>query len=619
MKKKLVIPLLLLVILGLTWTSSMVEVHSTEPPTAGNYDRTFTFGVQHRNFQTLHTLYTSVPASLYDYYDSRKLFVDADSNYGRYVTPTAFKSIAESIQNATRNAPYSNEQFANAVLTLVRQVSYVKSSVKYPVEAMVENSGDCDVLSLLAASIMKAGGLDVVLLHYKGLNPSHMNIGVYLPNKPIYRTWWMAPTGFEYNNKTYWMAEATSRGDWKVGDRPNLLAYAKPRVIPLNDTAKSSPGQISASLDKPLLPSSISITLSSDNASLGDKERSLTISGAISPASPARSVVMYVSQTASPLKTYTTDTDQLGNYAFTWNFSSTSVYNIRTSWSDSSDYAGSDSDTLTILASNEPIAEENTSEYYMGAGPEDPVTRANSFPFQNLISQGAKELLKSNLTGTGVFLSGEFIVLNNQTAEPKNMTMTRRIIHVIRIPRTRELVTIVEEETIPIPEEPNNQLGLILRQDGENNYSASVRVLEDQYVSQITEQLDENGAPFMNASQITRINTWYKLEATMSKDATDAKLYEKNGTLLKNIAPGDDAVRSNEVGILMAYEPNAIVAFKNLRVETLDKPTPTVGEEETTPNVLNQLAPYIILLTLLVPTVATVAYFRRKKKSSKTE
>jgi hypothetical protein len=146
-----------------------------------------------------------------------------------------------------------------------------------------------------------------------------------------------------------------------------------------------------------------------------------------------------------------------------------------------------------------------------------------------------------------------------------------------------------------------------------------VRVLEDQDVSQITEQLDENGAPFMNASQITRINTWYKLEATMSKDATDAKLYEKNGTLLKNIAPGDDAVRSNEVGILMAYEPNAIVAFKNLRVETLDKPTPTVGEEETTPNVLNQLAPYIILLTLLVPTVATVAYFRRKKKSSKTE
>jgi hypothetical protein len=453
---------------------------------------------------------------------------------------------------------------------------------------------------------MKAGGLDVVLLHYKGLNPSHMNVGVYLPNKPIYRTWWMAPTGFEYNNKTYWMAEATSRGEWKVGDRPELLAYAKPRVIPLNDTAKSSPGQISASLDKPLVPSSIFVTLASDNVSLGENGRSLTISGAISPASPNENVVMYVSKAGSPINAYKTDMDQLGNYTFSWNLSSTGVYHIRTSWSGSSDYAGSDSDTLTILASYESIADESTSGYYMG-------------PLQSLISQGAREVLKSNLTGTGVFLSGEFIVLNNETAAPKNMTITRRVIHFVRIPRTREVMTIVEEQTIAVPEEPNSQLGLILRQYGENNYSASVGVLEDQDVSQITEQLDENNPPFMNASQITRINTWYKLEATMSEGATDAKLYEKNGTLIKNIAPSDAAVRSNEVGILMAYEPSAIVAFKNLRVETLDKPTPPIDETGTPPNVLNLLAPYIVLLTLLFLTVAIVAYFRRKKKNSKTE
>ena len=172
----------------------------------------------------------------------------------RFVTPGAFKSIAESIQNVTRDMPNSDEQFANAVLMLVRQVSYVRSDVKYPVEALVDNSGDCDVLSLLAASIMKAGGLDVVLLYYKGLSPSHMNVGVYLPYKPVYRTWWMAPTGFEYDNKTYWMAECTPRGEWKVGDRPELLTNAEPQIISLENCEKSSPAHVSSSLDSSLDP-----------------------------------------------------------------------------------------------------------------------------------------------------------------------------------------------------------------------------------------------------------------------------------------------------------------------------------------------------------------------------
>ena len=219
-----------------------------------------------------------------------------DSDYSKFVTPSAFKSIAESIQNVTRNMPYSDEQFANAVLMLVRQVSYVRSNVKYPVEAIVDNSGDCDVLSLLAASIMKAGGLDVVLLYYKGLSPSHMNVGVYLPYTPVYRTWWMTPTGYEYNNKTYWMAECTPLGEWKVGDRPDLLADAEPQIISLENCEKSSPAHVSSSLDRPLIPSSISITLSSENSSVAEEERTLTISGSISPAYSGKSVVMYVSQ-----------------------------------------------------------------------------------------------------------------------------------------------------------------------------------------------------------------------------------------------------------------------------------------------------------------------------------
>ena len=90
-------------------------------------------------------------------------------------------------------------------------------------------------LSILAASIMQAGGLDVVLIHYTGINPSHINIGVYLPYTPIYHNILMFSDKFEYDNKTYWTAEATPESDWKVGDQSDLLAGANAEIIPLNN------------------------------------------------------------------------------------------------------------------------------------------------------------------------------------------------------------------------------------------------------------------------------------------------------------------------------------------------------------------------------------------------
>src|SRR5208337_739011 len=149
-----------------------------------------------------------------------------------------------------------NEQFADAVLTLVHQIPYAISDPKYPVETLVNNSGDCVSLSILAASIMQAGGLDVVLIHYTGITPGHMNVGVYLPYMPFYHTAGEAPTDFVYNNKTYWTAECTPAENWKLGDQWNALAKANATIIPLVNAEQSSPAQITSSLNTPLLPSS---------------------------------------------------------------------------------------------------------------------------------------------------------------------------------------------------------------------------------------------------------------------------------------------------------------------------------------------------------------------------
>jgi hypothetical protein len=518
--------------------------------------------------------------------------------------------------------PYSDEQFANAVLMLVRQVEYVESNVKYPIEAIVENAGDCDVLSLIAASIMKAGGLDVVLLHYKGLSPSHVNIGVHLPYTPVYRAWWMAPTGYEYNNRTYWMAECTSQMEWKVGDSPEMLANAKPQIIPLENYEKSSPARVSSSLDTPLIPSAISITLSPQNSSVREKEQSITISGSISPAYAAKSIVIYVNkENGSSYDAFKTVTDHLGKYSLTWNFTSMGTYYIKASLSGFSNYASSDSEILTVfVGSYKPLIEDNVPEHYGGDETDYVFARTNADLINKIFSnQGGKEFLGHNLTGTGILLSGEFIVLrSDQTTTPKERTITMSRIVTVPIWRRRHGTRRIEQ-TITVTESEqttNNQFGFILRHNGGYNYSASVRVLDEHDVFQITKQ-DENNRGVINASTSTKENTWYKIEARIFEDGITASLYDENVTLLKNAAARDNFTSINESGILITYDANTVIAFKSLKAEILGQSTQTAAGDNIPVNRLEVLAPYAGLAILLATGVATIAYV--KKRSNREE
>jgi len=64
----------------------------------------------------------------------------------------------------------------------------------------------------------------------------------------------------------------------------------------------------------------------------------------------------------------------------------------------------------------------------------------------------------------------------------------------------------------------------------------------------------------------------------MSKDETTAELYDKNGTLMSGIATKNDAMSISELGFLMAYNPDTVIAFKNLKVETLNQLTQPVSD-----------------------------------------
>jgi len=610
---------------GILLISILLLVFITPNSFAGNYDRTYSSQVQFGLVS--HELYVSVPSSLYDYYRGKTPRLVDDSEYATLVTPDAFQSIAENIRNLTRDKPRSDEEFANAVLMLVHQIPYADCDVNYPVETLVENSGKCDTLSLLAASIMKAGGLDVVLLYHKEVH--HINVGVYLPYTPHGTWWWLPPTGYEFDGKKYWIAECTPATEWKVGDVPPLLVDTKPWIISLENSEKSSPARVSSKLGSSLNSSSISINLSSDPLDISDLERTLTISGSISPAYPNESVAVYFSQDGISYNTCRTETDNWGNYSFSWNLTSTGTYYIRTSWSGNSDYAGADSEILTVF-----IGFPESLVQFEGPGYNYIYGRAGAAAYELRIRQGIEEFLSIDLSGTGVLLTGEFIILRGEQTISSVQTQTITIPsseQTIRLGRNRQIITIVRpEQTITRPinipkgmqplrlpddidQTTNNQFGFILKNNGGNNYSISIRGMDCNDISQI-KQLEGNGTVFMNASTCIRENTWYKVVARMSEDEIIAELHDINGTLLELVATRDDAIDISEFALLVANNTDSAVAFKNLKVETLNQTTQLPEGNENAVDERDLLAPYVTFTILLATIFAAVVYVKKRKK-----
>ena len=301
---------------------------------AANYD--YTYGLlDNAGGSTDYELAVSVTSSLYDYYRSKDHNLHL-YDFAKFVTPSPLEPIADSLWSIYRD----EEDFANGVLMIVHQIPYEESGPqKYPVETIVENEGDCDLFSFVAASIMMAGGLDVVLLFYE--TQSHMCVGVNLSHEPedarstVYY--------YNYNRKPYYVAECTGddwKNGWRVGESPEMLMGVSARIITLEGYEKSSPGQVSSSYGV-LAPSSLSLAFSSRFVIA---KSAITISGSISPALSAKNVTLYVSSIGSPLSVLVTVvTDSDGRFSYTWRPSSAGTFLIRASWSGDADYAGAES------------------------------------------------------------------------------------------------------------------------------------------------------------------------------------------------------------------------------------------------------------------------------------
>lgn len=294
---------------------------------------------------TYYRLNVTIQQSLYDYYVEKSHRLISNDDFAKFVTPYALKPIADSLLEIYAD----DEDFANGVLMIVHQIPYeMTASPKYPVETIIENKGDCDLFSFIAASILKARGSDVVLLYYE--TQAHMNIGVSLSHTPQDAR--DNPYFVTHDNIHYYVAEVTGgdwQNGWRVGECPEELKKVPVQVITLENCEQTTVGQVSASY-KSLSSSTLSLTISPTYLIQGS---TVTFSGQLLLALQNETITIYIKANNSPwIVLGTATTNDGGYFVYNWNAEATGICHIRASWSGNDQYAGADSpiQTVTILS-----------------------------------------------------------------------------------------------------------------------------------------------------------------------------------------------------------------------------------------------------------------------------
>jgi hypothetical protein len=283
-------------------------------------------------------LNVAIPENLNEYYEEKSHRLASSSEFSNFVTPYALQPIADRLWEIYDN----QEDFANGVLMMVHQITYVETTpVAYPVETMANEQGDCDLFSLIAASVIKAGGLEVVLLYYE--DQSHMNIGVHLSSAPQdtrdtvhYVT---------QDGTRYYIAECTGgkwKEGWRVGECPEDLKQVSAEVVSLENAEQVAPGQVSASFTA-MEPSALSVEVS---PIISLQNSAIIIDGQLAPQMPNENVTLYAKINSSPwtvIGTVITQPD--GRFEYVWIAEVAGSHAIRAGWSGNTLYTGAMSST----------------------------------------------------------------------------------------------------------------------------------------------------------------------------------------------------------------------------------------------------------------------------------
>lgn len=287
-------------------------------------------------------LNVTIPEALYQYYlgKSRDLFSEED--FAKFITPYTLKPIADRLWQIYNNT----EDFTNGVLMLVHQITFEESVPgKYPVETLVAGKGDCDLFAFITASILEAGGINVVLFYYRA--QLHMEIGVELASAPtdarteVYQV--------KYQNISYYIAECTGgkwREGWRVGECPTEYRNVSSKMITLENLERASIGQVFANL-RALDPSTLALQIS---PAIMLENNQVTISGQILPETAKENVTLQAKINSSTWATIgTVETQSDGRFMYSWMPGTGGVIAVQASWIGNRQYNGAKSAETNVI------------------------------------------------------------------------------------------------------------------------------------------------------------------------------------------------------------------------------------------------------------------------------
>ena len=147
----------------------------------------------------------------------------------------SIKSLSNMLMNQIIQYGYNDIESINFVLSFVQQnIEYEDDGIstnvseywKFPVETLVEGTGDCEDSSILFQSIIKNMGYDVVMIFYIiDDETGHLSTGININDS-------LNGYAVTYNNMDYYYCETTSNG-YQIGDKPDDIPKDPELIIDL--------------------------------------------------------------------------------------------------------------------------------------------------------------------------------------------------------------------------------------------------------------------------------------------------------------------------------------------------------------------------------------------------
>ncbi len=156
-----------------------------------------------------------VHSDYFDYYKNKKRIPYSSDMFGETYVQHNEKYIDTIYKQLLNLSEKKNSNIIDEIRYFIHDLNYVYDHTlghndypKYPIETLIEETGDCEDTSILMASLFKRAGYDVVLFNL----PGHISVGIKCDFDYGYTN---------YNNKKYCYVESTSKYDWEIGEVPS--------------------------------------------------------------------------------------------------------------------------------------------------------------------------------------------------------------------------------------------------------------------------------------------------------------------------------------------------------------------------------------------------------------